>query len=528
MALDLSYVVDVSVVVSNPGVTEAGFGTPMIVSHTAAWAERTRTYTSMDGVVLDFAATTPEWAAAAAVFAQEPRPPQLLIGRAAVAPIMIRQLAIAIVQLGQAYSVNAWRTAVLQVATYTAVASVAWVALTVYTTGFLVTNDTGKLYLCITAGTAAGSGGPTGTAADITDGTVHWMYAGAGSTGVTCNDAIAYGIMKALNALAVPDIGATSTLSGSVGSKVVLVTGDAGATWFDVEPIGTDPSALCDLMTCTETTLNSGSGADGNIQTALAALYNASSAWYGLILLFKSSAILQAANTWSVAQTNQKLLIASSEDTEIATVADGSATDVAHVLKGVNSKYTQVFFHPRGYEFADAAELGRWLPIPPGSDNWRLKTLAGVTAFNYTATQVVNMEAKNAAYYTLFGGQSVVAGQGRCAGGQPVDVTRSIDQMKAWYQQDIANLLLQNEKIPYTDPGAAQVEAVIRGVNARGIGAGIVNPGGAGIPAPTVTIPLVSSQTTGDRNLRKFSGLKTGWRLAGALNKVAVAVAITA
>lgn len=44
--------------------------------------------------------------------------------------------------------------------------------------GTLATNDGGKLYLCITAGTTDTllSGGPTGTGQDITDGTAHWQY----------------------------------------------------------------------------------------------------------------------------------------------------------------------------------------------------------------------------------------------------------------------------------------------------------------------------------------------------------------
>ncbi len=52
----------------------------------------------------------------------------------------------------------------------------AWVALTPYEVGQICKNDTGKLYRCITKGTSAGSGGPTGTTADITDGTAHWAY----------------------------------------------------------------------------------------------------------------------------------------------------------------------------------------------------------------------------------------------------------------------------------------------------------------------------------------------------------------
>lgn len=59
----------------------------------------------------------------------------------------------------------------------------AWVALTPYsaTVGArsVVTNDGGRAYICITAGTSAASGGPTGVGTDITDGTAHWRYLGA-------------------------------------------------------------------------------------------------------------------------------------------------------------------------------------------------------------------------------------------------------------------------------------------------------------------------------------------------------------
>jgi hypothetical protein len=51
-----------------------------------------------------------------------------------------------------------------------------WTALAAYEIGDRCTNDTAKTYQCITAGVAAGAGGPTGTASDITDGTVHWAY----------------------------------------------------------------------------------------------------------------------------------------------------------------------------------------------------------------------------------------------------------------------------------------------------------------------------------------------------------------
>lgn len=54
----------------------------------------------------------------------------------------------------------------------------AWAPTTGYTSGNQVTND-GRQYVCTTSGTSAGSGGPSTTAADITDGTAHWRWLGA-------------------------------------------------------------------------------------------------------------------------------------------------------------------------------------------------------------------------------------------------------------------------------------------------------------------------------------------------------------
>ncbi|RWB98848.1 MAG: hypothetical protein EOQ56_19125 [Mesorhizobium sp.] len=52
----------------------------------------------------------------------------------------------------------------------------AWAISTAYVVGQLVLNDTDKIYECVTAGTSAGAGGPTGTGSAIADNTVVWDY----------------------------------------------------------------------------------------------------------------------------------------------------------------------------------------------------------------------------------------------------------------------------------------------------------------------------------------------------------------
>ena len=65
---------------------------------------------------------------------------------------------------------------------YVAAAYVAWAGSTAYAAGAIVSNG-GNLYSCLVAGTSAASGGPTGTAGVITDGTaptaVTWAYIGS-------------------------------------------------------------------------------------------------------------------------------------------------------------------------------------------------------------------------------------------------------------------------------------------------------------------------------------------------------------
>lgn len=69
----------------------------------------------------------------------------------------------------------------------TAAATLAALTPWAITTGYVVgdrRSNGGNSYICITAGTSAGSGGPTTESDDITDGTVHWMFLGNGTYAV--------------------------------------------------------------------------------------------------------------------------------------------------------------------------------------------------------------------------------------------------------------------------------------------------------------------------------------------------------
>ena len=70
-----------------------------------------------------------------------------------------------------------------------------WAASTGYAVGAVVTNDSGKVYTCDTAGTSAGSGGPTGTGSDISDGSARWDYTRAGCQAYLTGTQVNYDVL---------------------------------------------------------------------------------------------------------------------------------------------------------------------------------------------------------------------------------------------------------------------------------------------------------------------------------------------
>jgi uncharacterized phage protein gp47/JayE len=85
-----------------------------------------------------------------------------------------------VLNIGQLVTVDDTEEDFATIAAATLAAATAWAAATAYVVGDIRTNAT-RIYRCITAGTSAGAGGPTTTAADITDNTAHWRYLGEGA-----------------------------------------------------------------------------------------------------------------------------------------------------------------------------------------------------------------------------------------------------------------------------------------------------------------------------------------------------------
>jgi len=424
------------------GIARAGFGIPLILSHTATWTERTRTYGSFADVTADFASGTPEYISAQAIFAQSPHPEQIMIGRASLQPTQKYVIGVNSVIDSHAYKVNV--------------------------------SGTG-----VTAATA------TATSSTGTD-----------------NDTIVGLLVTALNGITGANYTAAAT--GSTGSKVVTVTGNAAANWFSLE-----------LQNVAELTIKQ-THIDPGVTTDLDAILLESDAWYALHTMFNSNAYVLAAAAW--VETNGKLYLVDVNETESINVAVGSSpTDTLYQLFQQSYNRTAGSYYSRPAAMFSAAWMGRVLPDEPGSETWKFKTLSGIAPMHLTATQRVNLRARKANSYTTIAGVNKTW-EGSLAGGNFgfIDATRGLDWLEDDMTKGVFGALSGAEKIPYTDPGIAIIRNEVKASLKRAVSKGIVNDDF------TISVPKVADISASDKALRKLPDVKFEASLQGAIHEVEI------
>jgi hypothetical protein len=441
--MPLSDIISMTISVQTLTVAQAGFGVPLILSHTANWVERTRSYTSDTAVLTDFASTTPEYKAAVKLFSQDPKPEKIMIGRAVNKPT------------------QRWGIRVTQVLNNT--------AYVVYVNGV-----------------------PASFTSD------------ANAT----NDEIITGVNAAITALVTSKPAPSTT--GTTGTITSVLTAAAPGDWHSIA-VGD-----VNLLAIDQDHAEPGLAAD------LSAIKNENNSWYALVTLYNSKAYIQAAAAW--VESNGKLYGPTSQDTAIITTAyaNGSATDVATALRTSAYARTFVSYHPDNGAFLDAAWMGKCLPMAPGSETWKFKTLATVPATSFTGTHQANLADKRCNYYYEVAGVNMTT-EGIVSAGEFVDVVRFRDWLQARMMERIFARLVQLKKVSFTDAGVAIIEAEVRAQLSEGIEVG----GLSDDPAPQVQVPRVANVSSADKGARRLTGIKFRAVLAGAIHSLVIEGTIT-
>lgn len=325
---------------------------------------------------------------------------------------------------------------------------------------------------------------------------------------------IVAGLVLALNAV----VGKNFLAAGA--ASPFTVTADAVGEYFTLEVL--DTSALSIAQ----------NHADPGIALDLAEIQVADPNWYYLDTSFNSEAMVLAAAAW-VEATPFKGYIVDLVDSAIENTAAPGA-DVAAQLKALGYKRTLYSYHRKPNERMGAAWQGRVSPLTVGSWTPAYKTLTGVTADTFTATQIANLDAKKCSYYKVEADVSITW-EGKVAHADFLffDNTVALDFVIDDIQKSVFAAKRALNKVAYTDE---DIQTVIKGAVEGAINraksdkhkiVALGTPGDPDDPEPSVSFPRVKDIDPSARALRQLPDGSVSFRLQGAVHSSLIDLTVT-
>lgn len=309
-------------------------------------------------------------------------------------------------------------------------------------------------------------------------------------------------------------LGSLNTALSAAAPVSGAVTGTGSAAVLTLT--GTQSGQTLVYVTGTGLAITPVSAAAG-IAADLAKVAAQDNSFYGVILAGASDTEILQAASW--VEANKKLCLAI---TSTAAAATSATTDVCSQAQAAGFSRTGILFKADGIGGGgDAAWLGRMLPTTPGSANWALKTLNGITADTLSANQlsvligspVAGTTGKCANVYTNLGGVNCTQ-MGMAANGRYFDLTHGLDWLQSTIQTNVYAILAGTPKVPYTDVGCDLLKSGVRAAIDQGASNGLIDPA-----SPiSVTAPSVLGVSKNQRAQRIAPTISFSCRLQGALN----------
>lgn len=520
MPININNIITVTIERGTLQVARAGFGIPFIFGEHSKWTEDYRSYNSLDAVAEDFTTSDLEYKKAAAIFAQNPRPQQIIIGRR-----------IANQKQKNRVTVN---TAVTGDYTVVINGTPFSYAATVPTDTEEVIVD--QLIIAINAGSEPvalfDNGDNFDIEADVSG--VGYSLALSGDqadnmsiTGTLANvaiDAVVSGKVysvkinnKEYSYTATP----TDTFSDIVDGLIAAISGNEPVTLTDnganFDIVG-DPTSLgftidekegaSDMILAKTLRVNR------NVATEIARIQTVSGGndWYFLILTTTTQQdILDAA---AYIETQLKTFGVLGVEPEIITT---STTDIASQLKALNYDRTFIIYTSDSDNHKEAAWIGKNAPKDPGSITWAFKNMSGIVADDLSQTEYNNATGKNCNVYVEMGGVSIPL-NGVVVSGEYIDIIRGTDWIQSNLESDLYSNFVNNQKVPYTQAGIDSIKSIVSGILRRAISQGILTND----PEPVVTAPLIQDVPVADKTGRILRNVDFTGFYSGAIHKVQV------
>ncbi len=207
-------------------------------------------------------------------------------------------------------------------------------------------------------------------------------------------------------------------------------------------------------------------------------------------------------------------------------------TDTGSLLKANNYYRTHWWYHANAdTDFPECSITARCFAIDPGGETWANKKLAGVTTDELTETEYNAITKKNGNTFESFRNVSITQ-NGKTAAGEWIDVIRFRDWLQEEITVNVFGLLINSDKVPYTDAGIAAIEAQIRsaldlGQTRGGIAPTEYDSDGNKNLGFTVSVPLAADISANTKASRILEDVIFTARLAGAIHAVNIKGGLT-
>lgn len=275
------------------------------------------------------------------------------------------------------------------------------------------------------------------------------------------------------------------------------------------------------------------------LQTQLDSLYDADADWYWITIdaALRDTAQLDGLVTW--VQAKNKMAIIGTNDVGHETQANTTSISARH--KGTVDR-TATFYHTDATEYCDfalAAALGtRNFDEADSAYTAKFKNLATIAPINKNSAAVQSITGFTPALgqslaaghmantYIDIGGQFFVVEGSTLTPNVFIDEIHATDWIIARTEEETLNILLNNDRIPYTDAGmetlASGARQVMRSAFRAGIIANDLDANGNYAPAVQFIIPSVFDVPESQRKARVAPEIQIIFRYAGAVHHTTI------
>ena len=464
MSNTLTQVVNVQFTLSNPQVSVTNFGTPLLMtclagSGYAGFVGLVNSYSSVAGLTAaGFNAGHPAVIAATEIFAQNPAPTNIMVGKRTALPTQIIDLVPVNTSQGFVYSFSIVSAATANPSALTTT-PISYTVPGAATVTSIATAIEGLIVAAAPPGVTPSNP--------------------AGSVVLTSSIPGAFfnltGLPLPQNLSIFDNTAETApTTATDVGSVFAV---DGGVSWYSVHHDHISAAQIC-----------GGSGLD---------------AWV------EANSKISLQNLSDTAA----LTLSASGDTGSTPSVTCSA---AHILQAATAARTGILHSANQLlPYSAAAWCGEMLATTPGAANWAFKSIVGaIPDAIRQADYAVNAKAKNLNSYQTLGGRNVTLWGTTAAGWWDIEV--GIDWLLATIQSACWSVTVANQKIPYTDTGMLSYKAAVNGVLATAVQNGLVAPG------YTISVASVASVTSATRASRSSPPITFSCIFQGAVNAVNV------